>query len=1158
MAENNTLATLARELGSAFQPLGQAISSLPNFENFMARLGWNVSVIPAPISALAGAVNTLVTRLTTIVNGGFSENDVLALMNAVKDLVAAIKAIESAGAGLFPVALIADGFLAKFPRQLIDYLLVEYLTLQHGQVGYILGALGIIRIKYVEPVGNRLGYFDKKFAFEDLPKILDDPLITIKNAYNWGQDDFDAQGIMRHVDDLLVVMGAHVWIERPGDDEITALSDGAPSVPVTSRRALKASFFDLHNNLGHLQAGIGLFAVPKVGARKPGFSLLPFAEGAFQQRVQILETLFFLFKAEFEIQGGIGLLLRPDEGLKIITGFNDPASATSASGNLKMRLENKKPNGTPIIVIGTADGSRLEYQSLSLEGGVYVDSTSDPDLYVETELEGGKLVVKPGNDGFLSKILPADGIGANFDLALGWSNQRGVYFRGSGGLELNIPTHVDLGPVQFQSITVGLGFESGLQLTAGASVAAQLGPLAATVQNMGIKADLTFPGSGGNMGPVNLDLDFKPPSGVGLSVDGGGFKGGGFLEFDPANGRYTGLMELEFQNTIAIKAIGLLTTKMPDGSDGFSLLIIISAEFTPIQLGFGFSLNGVGGLLGLNRTMVVDKLREGVRTGSLNSVLFPTNIIANANRIISDLRAIFPPREGQFIFGAMAKIGWGVPTLLTVEMGLILEVPESFKFVILGVVRAILPDENAPILKIQVNFLGAFEADKKLISFDASLFDSRLLSMTLSGDMALRIAYGDNPNFLITVGGFHPVYNPPPLNLPELRRLTINLLGGNNPKLTLETYFAITSNTVQFGARIDLLVKVWKFKVVGWLAFDALFQFSPFWFIVSISAGVKVMAGSSTLFSITLKLSLEGPTPWKANGTASFRILFVKVKVKFNKTWGEEKDTRLPDKSVLAELRPALADQRNWQAQLPSRSKLQVTLRELPPSESGVIAHPAGTLTVSQKVVPLSMHIDKFGAFKPSDGNKFEIGQVLSKESPADPGEDLNDTPVREEFAPAQFQDLKETEKLSAKSFENLPAGVKISTGTEEVRSHKMVLREVEYETIIIDKNFLRVKMRSLLQMAAKLFGLLWRGGAVAQTAISHAKTKDPVLAESKVKVAQEGFAVVGMKDLKAFDPTSLLPSQAEANAYLNELVAQDPSLAKELQVVPHFEMNHS
>ena len=73
---------------------------------------------------------------------------------------------------------------------------------------------------------------------------------------------------------------------------------------------------------------------------------------------------------------------------------------------------------------------------------------------------------------------------------------------------------------------------------------------------------------------------------------------------------------------------------------------MITAEFPPIQLGFGFSLLGVGGLLGLNRSVMVERLRSGVRDGTLDSVLFPEDVVANAGRILSDLQQVFPPTPG--------------------------------------------------------------------------------------------------------------------------------------------------------------------------------------------------------------------------------------------------------------------------------------------------------------------------------------------------------------------------------------------------------------------------------------------------------------------------------------------------------------------------------
>ena len=196
----------------------------------------------------------------------------------------------------------------------------------------------------------------------------------------------------------------------------------------------------------------------------------------------------------------------------------------------------------------------------------------------------------------------------------------------------------------------------------------------------------------------------------------------------------------------------------------------------------------------------------------------------------------------------MAKISWGVPTLLSVEFGLAVEFANPVRIAILGVIKLVLPTEDESILRIQVNFLGVIDFEEGYLSFDASLFGSKILTFTLEGDMALRIFWGRQKEFLMSVGGFHPSFSPPSfLRVGNMTRLTLNILSGN-PRLTLTTYFAITSNTVQFGAEIDFYFSVSKFKVIGYFGFDVLFQFSPFRFIASIRAGVEVKLGSTTLF----------------------------------------------------------------------------------------------------------------------------------------------------------------------------------------------------------------------------------------------------------------------------------------------------------------------
>ena len=438
-------------------------------------------------------------------------------------------------------------------------------------------------------------------------------------------------------------------------------------------------------------------------------------------------------------------------------------------------------------------------------------------------------------------------------------------------------------------------------------------------------------------------------------------------------------------------------------------------------------------------------MRAGLRDNTLGSILFPTDIIANADRILSDLKQVFPPENGRFVFGPMAKITWGTPVLLTVDLGLVIEIPDPVRLVILGIVRGILPDEKASILRLQVNFLGEINFEQEQLSFDASLFDSKLLAFTLTGDMALRLYWGAEANFLLTVGGFHPAYQPPPMNLPAIRRLTLALLDGDNPKLTLEMYFAVTSNTVQLGARLELYVAASKFNVYGFLSFDVLFQFNPFYFIADITAMLALRVGSSSIASIKLALTLEGPTPWKANGTASFKICwFFTLKIHFSKTFGEERNTILPDLVLLPLLLEALSARDNWEGELPAAKHRLESLKEVKAGTDQLFIHPLGVLKISQKVVPLNLRIDRVGSQRPSDAREFHIGEIqLGEDAPAP-------VAAQESFAPAQFFDMNDEEKLAIPSFKNFDSGVRIGEA-DKLHTAYGAAREVNYEIKYID-----------------------------------------------------------------------------------------------------------
>src|SRR5206468_4046188 len=103
----------------------------------------------------------------------------------------------------------------------------------------------------------------------------------------------------------------------------------------------------------------------------------------------------------------------------------------------------------------------------------------------------------------------------------------------------------------------------------------QIGPISVTVDRLGFVAHFSLPPGGGNIGPVAFDLSFKPPNGVGLVVDADVVVGGGYLAFDSQKAEYSGVLDLQIAETIAVKAIGLLDTRLPDGSKGYSLVATV-------------------------------------------------------------------------------------------------------------------------------------------------------------------------------------------------------------------------------------------------------------------------------------------------------------------------------------------------------------------------------------------------------------------------------------------------------------------------------------------------------------------------------------------------------------------------------------------------------
>lgn len=813
----------------------------------------------------------------------------------------------------------------------------------------------------------------------------------------------------------------------------------------------------------------------------------------------------------------------------------------------KIKVERDGPQST--LFFGKADATHLKIGVPSFEVGA---SLADQNLDIKLNTKDGGFALRKDktSDGFINSILPEKGIFGAFDLGIGYSLKKSLYVDGGSGLTVMVPLHASLGPLQLNSFFLKLsGNESGdgVMIETSIGLSTKFLGFAATVERIGLRHDLAIPADGTkNLGFINYHIGFKPPNGVGLSLDVGILKGGGFLYFDFDKGEYFGGLELSFKGLFALKAIGMINTKMPDGSQGFSLLVIITAEFTGIQLGFGFTLEGVGGLLGLHRTARLEVLREGIRTNALKSILFPEDIVANMSRIISDLRQVFPPMQDRFLIGPMAKLGWGTPAILTLELGLLLEIPVP-RIAILGVLKAVLPEDKSAILRLQVNFLGIIDFENQYISFDASLYDSRLLLFVLTGDMAFRLSWGAESMFLLSVGGFHPAFKDAPGDLQNMTRLTISLLSGENPRISAQSYFAVTSNTVQFGAKVELYAAAAGFNVYGFLGFDVLFQFDPFKFIAALAAGVALRRGSNVIMGLRLSGQLSGPKPWDARGEASFSILFFDITVSFHETWGDDPDAiDAGTEDLTQRLTAEINDDRNWKADLPSAHSLHVTIKEFEAPANKVVVHPFGILTFSERLLPLDVKIDKFGVKAPKDANQFTV--VPSDSTIVSEG-------VNELFAPANFLNLKDNEKLARPSFESMRSGFRIkSAGDLQVPA--TVSKAVDYELTYVRKKRGIKLFAGVYRLTKDFFRANLRAGAIAQSSLSFTNNRISVNGPDEVVLPKEGFAIVSTSDMTPVATARVSGSYTEASQQMGSLLANDPALAGTIQIVSTSELH--
>ncbi|VAW90012.1 hypothetical protein MNBD_GAMMA17-1980, partial [hydrothermal vent metagenome] len=444
-----TLEIISRELGLVLAPLETRVAA-GSVEALIESLGLRLPPGLSEVSALAAAlsstavtaanlpsqVSALVTAIDTdnigeIITTGQALTT--SIINSVNNLTGVGNALESVGnsfAGLTAAEKAQiQAFAQQLPDRLLNLLLVEYIEAKSPQLLHGLRLAGIIDISVVEGDLTKpmlLSYVSKSVHFDRFITLLTDPETHLQTVYGWGNADFD--GI-----ELFTIL--KLFLEQEFDLPAEILQPAG--LPATLEAYLIA--LQVTND-----APPGL----QVDFRFP-------ATQDFNQTYPLGDSWEMGVDARARFVADLSARIEPPLSIQ----FNPP----SGTGQIDVTLDvGRQASAGPLVLLGKAGGSRLEVGDIRAGAGISANWSSGgagPSIapVVVAELVDGKLIINgEGGDSLINEVLGAIDIEGNFALDFRWSPSGGLQVQGSAGLDIDIPSHAQIGPIRLDALHLGL------------------------------------------------------------------------------------------------------------------------------------------------------------------------------------------------------------------------------------------------------------------------------------------------------------------------------------------------------------------------------------------------------------------------------------------------------------------------------------------------------------------------------------------------------------------------------------------------------------------------------------------------------------------------------------------------------------------------------
>jgi len=233
---------------------------------------------------------------------------------------------------------------------------------------------------------------------------------------------------------------------------------------------------------------------------------------------------------------------------------------------------------------------------------------------------------------------------------------------------------------------------------------------------------------------------------------------------------------------------------------------------------------------------------------------------ADLQKLPQELRPYVAPSPGNFWIAAGIKFNsFGIVDsflLVSVAFGAEVEIG------LLGLSRMTTPPMVQPEKSIacaELALRGVINIGEGLIKFEAQLTENSFLFSTscrLTGGFAFCVWFAGphKGDFVISLGGYHPQFKPPP-HYPLVPRLGMRMQIGTELSITGEAYFALTPSCIMAGGKLCAVFK--SGGIEAWFIAYAHFLLSwqPFYYQadMGVSMGVALRWG---LIAIRLELSV--------------------------------------------------------------------------------------------------------------------------------------------------------------------------------------------------------------------------------------------------------------------------------------------------------------